>query len=56
MVGAPDLTAAAWQDAASDARIRTSIRGGRGKMPAFPDLSDAALDALVARIRRIRAR
>jgi mono/diheme cytochrome c family protein len=55
-----DFTDAAWQEAATDERIRLVIRGGGAAaglspaMAAHPDLSDAELDALVAHVRSLR--
>jgi mono/diheme cytochrome c family protein len=48
---APDLTRPEWLETVSDEQIIATIRNGKDKMPAHPDLPDAALDALVKRIR-----
>ena len=53
---ASDLTRDEWQAKTSDADIATVIRSGRGRMPAFQELPDAAIAAIVARIRATRGR
>lgn len=52
MLGPPDFTDAAWQKAATDARMKSSIVNGVGGMPAFKrTLSARDLNALVAHVR-----
>jgi cytochrome c oxidase cbb3-type subunit 3 len=51
MVGAQDLTRDEWLSAAKDEEIAATIRKGKNRMPAFPDLPDAVLQGLVKRIR-----
>ena len=55
---ATDLTAAAFQDKASDEDIARVIRAGRNKMPGFPEaaLPSSVLSGLVRRIRALRAK
>jgi len=52
----PDFTAAAYQDAKTDADLSRAIRMGAGLMPAFGDqLNERGIAALVGHIRRLRA-
>lgn len=51
MVGAKDLTADEWLGQATDEQILETIKKGKNRMPAFPDLPDAVLQGLVKRIR-----
>lgn len=51
MVGAKDLTADDWLGKVSDDEIVTSIKNGKNRMPAFPDLPEPVLTGLVKRIR-----
>jgi cytochrome c oxidase cbb3-type subunit 3 len=53
MVRAPNLTREDWQARTSDADIATTIRRGRGKMPAF-ELPPSLIATLVQRIRAHR--
>jgi cytochrome c oxidase cbb3-type subunit 3 len=53
-VKAPDLTRDEWQARVSDQDIAATIRNGKGQMPAFSDIGDAAVGALVQRIRKTR--
>jgi cytochrome c oxidase cbb3-type subunit 3 len=46
MTKARDLTDPAWQASVSDADIASSIKNGRGAMPAFP-LPDSTIEGLV---------
>ena len=55
MVKAPDLTEKAFLGARNDAQIAAVIRGGKGKMPAFPQLPPSVVSALVRRIRDVGA-
>jgi len=55
MVKAPDLTAKDFLGARSDAQLAAVIRGGKGKMPAFPQLPPSVVSALVRRIREAGA-
>lgn len=54
MVGAPDLTRVAWQDATSDAAMAAVILQGRKRMPKF-SLPDNIVSGLVQRIRSNRS-
>jgi mono/diheme cytochrome c family protein len=45
------LTRDDWLSAAKDEEIAATIRQGKNRMPAFPDLPDAVLQGLVKRIR-----
>jgi cytochrome c oxidase cbb3-type subunit 3 len=54
LLKASDLTREEWQAKTSDEQIASVIRSGRGRMPAFADLPQDAVDALVARIRATR--
>jgi mono/diheme cytochrome c family protein len=56
MAGARDLTAAAFQSATPDEQMIRSIRGGKGRMPAFADLPEPIVTGLVRRIRRAGGR
>ena len=50
-----DLTDAGWQNDVTDERLYTSIRNGKGKMPAFKkSLNDNQVDELVSYVRRLR--
>ena len=52
--GARNLTEARWQASVSDARLESSIRRGRDKMPAFgKKLTEADIKALVAEVRAL---
>lgn len=51
MVGAKDLTAGEWLGSVSDDEIVTTIKNGKNRMPAFPDLPESVLSGLVKRIR-----
>ena len=53
MVRAPNLTRDDWQARTSDADMATTIRHGRGKMPAF-ELPPSLIATLVQRIRAHR--
>lgn len=53
--GAPDFTAAWWQEVADDERLTASITRGRGRMPAFGrKLSRHEIKSLVAFVRRFK--
>jgi cytochrome c oxidase cbb3-type subunit 3 len=54
MVRASDLTRADWQARVTDDDLATTIRHGRGKMPAF-DLPPTLIAGLVRRIRAHRS-
>jgi hypothetical protein len=56
MVHAADLTRADWQATVTDADLAAVIAGGKGKMPAFPNLPARVVAGLVARIRASRGR
>lgn len=56
MVQARDLTAPAFQGATTDEQMVRSIRGGKGRMPAFADLPEPIVTGLVRRIRRAGGR
>lgn len=50
-----DLTAPEWQAARTDAELTATIRNGRGAMPPFADVLDAAqVDALTAHVRSLK--
>ena len=51
MVGAKDLTSDEFLGAISDEGIVDSIKKGKNRMPAFPDLPEPVLKGLVKRIR-----
>ncbi len=51
MVGAKDLTSDEFLNAVSDDAIVESIKKGKNRMPAFPDLPEPVLKGLVKRIR-----
>ena len=53
MVGARDLTTAAWQASVTDEQLARSIKAGKGKMPPF-DIPDIAITALIGRVRAHR--
>lgn len=55
MVKAPDLTDKTFLAARTDAQLAAVIRGGKGKMPAFPQLPPSVVNALVRRIRDVGA-
>lgn len=53
----PDMTAAAFQDARSDAQLGEIVEKGRGLMPPFgAELSQAGIAALVKHVRSLRAK
>jgi mono/diheme cytochrome c family protein len=55
MVKAPNLTDPQLLGARTDEQLAATIRAGRGKMPAFPQLPPAVVAALVRRIRAAAA-
>jgi mono/diheme cytochrome c family protein len=54
LVKAPDMAKSDWQAQRTDEAMAASIRNGKGLMPKF-DLPDAAVKALVARVRSYKA-
>lgn len=56
MVHATDLTRADWQGKTSDQDIAKVIVEGRGRMPKFEAMAPEIVNALVKRIRTLRAR
>lgn len=56
MVHAADLTSADWQAKTSDQEIAKVITEGRGRMPKFDGMAPEIVNALVKRIRTLRAR
>jgi cytochrome c oxidase cbb3-type subunit 3 len=56
MFHAADLTRPDWQASVTDEQLATVIRGGKGKMPMFPDLPPRIVTGLVARIRALKGR
>jgi cytochrome c oxidase cbb3-type subunit 3 len=55
MVKAPDLTEKSFLASRNDAQLAAVIRGGKGKMPAFPQLPPSVVNALVRRVRDVGA-
>lgn len=53
MVQAKDLTNRTWQATVTDAQLATSIRKGKGKMPAF-DLPESTIQSMVHYVRQLR--
>jgi len=53
MVKAPDLTEKSFLGSRTDDQLAAVIRGGKGKMPAFPQLPPSVVTALVRRIRDV---
>lgn len=53
-IAPPDLTRAEFHARASDAAIAATIRTGRGGMPAFSEIDDVGIAALVAHVRSLR--
>lgn len=47
----PNFQDAAWQTSRTDAQLALSIRNGRGMMPAFDNVDEAGLAALVGLVR-----
>jgi cbb3-type cytochrome c oxidase subunit III len=55
IVGATDLSDAAWQEKVDDQRVITSITHGRGQMPAFEKkLSEEQIELLANYVRAFR--
>ncbi len=49
----PDLTDPTWQERAIDSEIASTIKRGRGKMPAFGHLPDKTIQGLVRLVRML---
>lgn len=50
----PDLTRADFHERSTDAVIAATIRSGRGAMPAFTEIDEPGIAALVAHVRSLR--
>jgi cytochrome c oxidase cbb3-type subunit 3 len=55
MVHAPDLSRPDWQSRVTDAEILATIKNGKNQMPGFSGLPASVLDALVKRVRSLKA-